>query len=126
MQVTIDLPDKLTERVLGKWGDLSQKILDKLVLEAFLEGLINFDEFREMLGFKNDIALKAFLSANIPLHTSGLLNLAGSCADIDFTISSNDIQIASIASANNLILVTHNVREFSRIEGLQIENWEGE
>jgi len=54
MQVTIDLPDKLTERVLGKWGDLFQKILDKLVLEAFLEGLINFDEFREMLGFKND------------------------------------------------------------------------
>jgi tRNA(fMet)-specific endonuclease VapC len=41
-------------------------------------------------------------------------------------ISSNDIQIASIALANNLILVTHNVREFSRIEGLKIEDWEGE
>lgn len=39
-------------------------------------------------------------------------------------ISSNDIQIASIALANNLILVTHNVREFSRIEGLKIEDWE--
>lgn len=39
-------------------------------------------------------------------------------------IGSNDIQIASIALANNLILVTHNVREFSRIEGLQIEDWE--
>jgi hypothetical protein len=46
MQITINLPDKLTERVQDKWGDLSQKILDKLVLEAFLEGLINFDEFR--------------------------------------------------------------------------------
>ena len=86
MQITINLPDKLTERVQDKWGDLSQKILEKLVLEAFLEGLINFDEFREMLGFKNDVDFKAFLSANIPLHTSGLLNLAGSCADIDFTI----------------------------------------
>lgn len=39
-------------------------------------------------------------------------------------ISSNDLQIASIALANNLILVTHNIREFSRIEGLQIEDWE--
>ncbi len=86
MQITMNLPDKLTERVQDKWGDLSQKKLDKLVLEAFLEGLINFDEFREMLGFKNDVDFKAFLSANIPLHTSGLLNLAGSCADIDFTI----------------------------------------
>ncbi len=32
--------------------------------------------------------------------------------------------IASIALANNLILITHNTREFSRIEGLQIEDWE--
>ncbi len=91
MRVTIDLPDKLTERVLGKWADLSQKILDKLLVQAFLEGLINFDEFREMLGFKNDIAFKAFLSANIPHHTSELLNLAGSCADIDFIVDNLDI-----------------------------------
>lgn len=41
-------------------------------------------------------------------------------------ISSNDIQIASIAIVNDLILVTHNVREFSRIEGLKIEDWEAE
>jgi tRNA(fMet)-specific endonuclease VapC len=41
-------------------------------------------------------------------------------------IGSNDLQIAAIALANNLILVTHNVREFSRVEGLQIEDWEGE
>ncbi|BAZ23169.1 hypothetical protein NIES4073_40570 [Kalymmatonema gypsitolerans NIES-4073] len=91
MQITINLPDKLTERVQDKWGDLSQIILDKLVLEAFLEGLINFDEFRKMLGFKNDVDFKAFFSANIPLHTSGLLNLAESCADIDFTI--DDLRI---------------------------------
>ncbi|MEH1766685.1 MAG: type II toxin-antitoxin system VapC family toxin [Nostoc sp.] len=35
-----------------------------------------------------------------------------------------DLQIAAIAMANNLILVTHNVREFSRVNGLQIEDWE--
>ncbi|MBS9391451.1 MAG: type II toxin-antitoxin system VapC family toxin [Dolichospermum sp. WA123] len=39
-------------------------------------------------------------------------------------IGLNDIQIAAIALANNLILVTHNVREFSRIEGLKFEDWE--
>ena len=39
-------------------------------------------------------------------------------------IGSNDIQIASIALANNLILVTYNVSELSRVEGLQIEDWE--
>lgn len=39
-------------------------------------------------------------------------------------IGSNDLLIASIALANNLILVTHNVREFSRVQGLKLEDWE--
>jgi tRNA(fMet)-specific endonuclease VapC len=40
-------------------------------------------------------------------------------------IGSYDLQIAAIALAHNLILVTHNTREFSRVEGLQWEDWEG-
>lgn len=39
-------------------------------------------------------------------------------------IGHHDIQIAAIALAHNLILVTHNTREFSRIDGLRIEDWE--
>jgi tRNA(fMet)-specific endonuclease VapC len=37
-----------------------------------------------------------------------------------------DLQIAAIALANNCVLVTHNVREFSRIAGLKLEDWEAE
>jgi tRNA(fMet)-specific endonuclease VapC len=37
-----------------------------------------------------------------------------------------DLQIAAIALVNNLVLVTHNTREFSRVEGLRIEDWEAE
>jgi len=39
-------------------------------------------------------------------------------------IGAYDLQIAVIALANNLTLVTHNTREFERVEGLQIEDWE--
>ncbi|MGM3307539.1 type II toxin-antitoxin system tRNA(fMet)-specific endonuclease VapC [Anabaena sp. WFMT] len=39
-------------------------------------------------------------------------------------IGAYDLQIAAIALANNLILVTHNTREFSRIPELQLEDWE--
>jgi tRNA(fMet)-specific endonuclease VapC len=39
-------------------------------------------------------------------------------------IGADDFQIAAIALANNLILVTHNTREFDRIENLKIEDWE--
>ncbi len=39
-------------------------------------------------------------------------------------ISHPDVQIAAIALKHNLILVTHNTREFSRIYGLRLEDWE--
>jgi tRNA(fMet)-specific endonuclease VapC len=35
-----------------------------------------------------------------------------------------DLQIAAIALANDLILVTHNTGEFSRVAGLKLEDWE--
>jgi tRNA(fMet)-specific endonuclease VapC len=38
-------------------------------------------------------------------------------------ISERDIQIASIALANKLTLITHNVREFQRINKLNVEDW---
>jgi tRNA(fMet)-specific endonuclease VapC len=37
-----------------------------------------------------------------------------------------DLQIAAIALANNLTLVTHNTREFSRVPGLRLDDWEQE
>lgn len=39
-------------------------------------------------------------------------------------IGPNDLLIASIALANDLTLVTHNTREFSRVPGLQLDDWE--
>lgn len=40
------------------------------------------------------------------------------------SIQTADIQIAAIALANDLVLVTHNVKHFSRIPGLKWEDWE--
>ena len=39
-------------------------------------------------------------------------------------IGPHDLQIAAIALHHGLTLVTHNTREFSRIAGLQVEDWE--
>lgn len=38
-------------------------------------------------------------------------------------IGANDLLIASIALAQRATLITHNVREFSRIRGLLLEDW---
>ncbi len=39
-------------------------------------------------------------------------------------IGPNDLLIAAIARVHGATLVTHNVREFSRVEGLRLEDWE--
>ena len=39
-------------------------------------------------------------------------------------IGTRDLQIAAIALANQLTLVTHNLREFERVQGLALEDWE--
>lgn len=42
------------------------------------------------------------------------------------SIGSYDLLIASHALALGLTLVTNNVREFGRVEGLRLENWAAE
>ena len=39
-------------------------------------------------------------------------------------IGPNDLMIASIAFVHTAKLITHNTREFSRVPGLKIEDWE--
>jgi tRNA(fMet)-specific endonuclease VapC len=38
-------------------------------------------------------------------------------------IGERDLLIAAIAKARRLTVVTHNVREFSRVSGLKVEDW---
>ncbi len=39
-------------------------------------------------------------------------------------IGSNDLLIAAVALAHDLTLVTHNIHEFSRVDGLKYEDWQ--
>ncbi|MBW4699946.1 MAG: hypothetical protein KME03_19010 [Aphanocapsa lilacina HA4352-LM1] len=39
-------------------------------------------------------------------------------------IGANDLLIAATARAHDLTLITHNVREFLRVAGLRVEDWE--
>ena len=74
---------------------------------------------------------QAFLSrfVSLPFEDEAAL-LAGKIraklASAGTPIGSYDLQIAAIALANNLTLVTHNTREFERVDELQIEDWEVE
>lgn len=74
---------------------------------------------------------QAFLSRFVSLSfedEAALLagQIRAQLAGAGMPIGSYDLQIAAIALANNLTLVTHNMREFKRVDGLQIEDWEVE
>ncbi len=74
---------------------------------------------------------KAFLSRFISLPFDDTAAeifgyIRAKLAKLGTPIGPYDLQIAAICLQNNLILVTHNTAEFSRVEDLQIEDWESE
>jgi tRNA(fMet)-specific endonuclease VapC len=60
----------------------------------------------------DDRAAEAYARLRIELARKGTL------------IGPHDLLIASIALANGLVLVTHNVREYQRVAGLRLEDWQ--
>ena len=70
-----------------------------------------------------------FLSRYLSLLFDDSAQAAASKIRADLTkagtpIGPYDLLIAAIALTNDLILVTHNTREFNRVTGLKIEDWE--
>jgi tRNA(fMet)-specific endonuclease VapC len=78
---------------------------------------------------KTLLTLSKFLARfnSLPFDDKAAETYGGIRADLEKAgtpIGGNDLLIASIAVKNNLILVTHNTREFSRVAGLKLEDWE--
>ena len=55
-------------------------------------------------------------------HSYGVIRAAPEAKG--HSIGPNDTIIAAIALANGLTVVTHNTREFTRVPGLAVEDWE--
>ncbi len=72
--------------------------------ESFLEGLTSHDF--------DDAAVEHYSRIRAAMESTGE------------PIGAMDYLIASIALAHDLVLVTHNTREFSRVPNLRHEDWE--
>ena len=92
--------------------------LHELVVGAYLSKDIenNLDKIRLLIQ-----------SLNILLYDENVAYLSGKIyaqrVKIGKMIEQIDVLIASLALANNLILITKNIKHFENIEGLQIETW---
>ncbi len=114
----------------------SQKIVDRLdnlpkkdaVVCSVVKAELWFGAERSQNPSKTMAGQKRFLDlfVSLPFDDSAALHYAQIRADLaqkGTPIGGNDL-IAAIALANDLILVTHNTGEFSRITGLKIDDWE--
>lgn len=77
---------------------------------------------------KNTIALLKFLSIVevLPFESSAAAEYGKICADLrrkGTPIGTMDMLIAAHGRAENLTVVTHNTREFERVEGLLLADW---
>jgi len=61
MEVTVQIPDELANRMGASGGDLSRRALEALALEEFKKGRITKPELRRLLGFGARYRLDGFL-----------------------------------------------------------------
>ena len=87
-----------------------------------LSGLLAKDAYRQLSVFEDFVSENIILpltekSAKISAEIYSTLRKSGS------TLDDIDLLIAGIALENDMTLITNNVKHFSRIPGLRIENW---
>ncbi|MCC5636220.1 type II toxin-antitoxin system VapC family toxin [Nostoc sp. CHAB 5844] len=102
---------------------------EDIFISAITQLELYYGAYRSLHTERNLEILERFFSQfNIISFNSEMAKIAGKIrADLaanGIPIGPYDLQIAATAIAKNFILVTHNTREFSRINGLKLEDWE--
>jgi hypothetical protein len=64
MNLTLEIPDDVAERLAGTGGDLSRRALEALALEEYKRGRLTKPELRRLLGFATRVELDAFFKAH--------------------------------------------------------------
>ena len=60
MNVTVEIPDDVAERLAAAGGDLSRRALEALALEEYKRGRLTKPELRRLLGFLTRVELDDF------------------------------------------------------------------
>ena len=83
MQLTVDIPDDVAERLKAAGGDLSRRALEALALEEYKQGRLTKPELRRLLGFGTRDALDGFLKAHDVFEPYSLDDLARERRDLE-------------------------------------------
>ena len=103
--------------------------LEQIAVCAIVKAEMFFGSLRSQNPIKSRQVQDEFLRDFISLPFDDLAaehyaRIRADLANRGTLIGPNDLMIAAITLANNLILVTHNTAEYSRVSGLRLEDWE--
>lgn len=76
MQLTLNIPDDVAERLKSAGGDLSRRALEALAIEEYRNGRLTKPELRRVLGFGSRDALDGFLKSHGVFESYSLDDLA--------------------------------------------------
>ena len=63
MNVTVQIPDDLAQRIIAEGDDMQRRALEGLVAEEYRAGRLTHPDVRRMLGFATHYELDGFLKA---------------------------------------------------------------
>jgi len=70
MEVTINLPDDVAQRLQAQWGDVARRVLEELVLEGYRARILGESDIRRLLGFETRFEVHDFLCEHqVPFYT---------------------------------------------------------
>lgn len=101
----------------------------EILLCSVVEAELYYGVMKSAAHAKNLARLKPFISQFVSLSFDSKAakefgHIRAELAKAGTPIGPYDLQIAAIALVNNLTVVTHNTREFGRVDGLHLEDWE--
>ena len=101
----------------------SQNVFTSIIVAAEVQfGIDRFNAFkllRQMERIMETIEIQTLPEYSVATYSALRIELERKGTPI----SANDMWIAAHAIAENAVLVTNNIREFSRIANLKVENW---
>ena len=120
----------ISRRSLSIFRRLTSGSRQDVVLCDIVKLELYYGAFRSSRQERNLVVLSEFFSEFVSLPFDGRAAEIGGRIRAQLAVGTPigpyDVQIAVIALANNLTLVTHNTREFSRVARLRIEDWEAD
>ena len=123
--IIIYLKNSRSEKVLERF--LSHQP-EEMCISAITMAELEYGVYRSAKPSQNQIALVTFLARIkiVPFDTDSAIEYGKIRARLNRRgepIGANDLLIGASAKARGLTLVTNNMREFERIDGLKVENW---